>query len=421
MNLPENTAVFGFTLGCRLNSYETEALVGEIVERISGIRVDSPGDADLILVNTCAVTSRSQARSRKVVRSYLARYPDVSIIVTGCVAVVSPDDFTGMDRVTVIPNDKKRFIASMICGVEEEPSDKNLYPVFAPVITSKTRGFLKIQDGCSNRCSYCIVPLARGDSRSQPRELVLSQAREMAVAGYREICLTGVDIADYGRGLYTNGYGLPQLVNDLLEIGGFRLRIGSVEPQYLKVETLEKLVIPGVCRHFHIPFQSGSNRILGKMGRRYSREEENDLLNAVVSLFPGACIGSDIIAGFPGESEEDYQQSLSLATDNRINYLHVFPFSPRQGTPAAKMKPLHTEIITLRSKELRRVSASSRRKFRESNLNTTQTMLVESRKIDGRNIGLTDNYIPVFAPDTTEEGDLAEVILSEETVCWGQR
>ncbi len=421
MNLQKNTAVFGYTLGCRLNSYETEALVGELVDKLDGNRVNSPEDADLILVNTCAVTGRSQARSRKTVRSYIARYPNAAIVVTGCVAVVSPEDYQGMNRVTVIPNDKKQLIAAMISGTQETTSNGYLYPVFAPVTTSKTRGFLKIQDGCHNRCTYCIVPLARGDSRSQPRELVLSQAREMVEAGYREICLTGVDIADYGRGLYTNGYGLPQLVRDLLEIGGFRLRVGSVEPQYLTVKTLEDLAIPGLCRHFHIPFQSGSDRILKRMGRRYSRVEEDDLLNAVTTLFPGACIGSDIIAGFPGESEEDYQQSLALACDNRINYLHVFPFSPRPGTPAAQMKPLHTEKITTRSEELRRVSADSRREFRKNNLSTKQTMLVESRKINGRMIGLTDNYIPVYAPELAGEGELAEVFLTEENICWGQR
>ncbi len=421
MNLPEKTAVFGYTLGCRLNSYETEALVGELVDKLSGIRVNSPQDADLILVNTCAVTGRSQARSRKTVRAYTARYPDATIVVTGCVAVVSPDDYNGMDKVTVVPNDKKHLIASMISGVQEASSDEYLYPVFAPVKTSKTRAFLKIQDGCSNRCTYCIVPLARGDSRSQPRELVLSQAKEMAEAGYNEICLTGVDIADYGRGLYTNGYGLPELVEELLGIGGFRLRIGSVEPQYLTVKTLENLVIPGLCRHFHIPFQSGSDRILKRMGRRYSRTEEGELLDAVASLFPGACIGSDIIAGFPGESEEDYQQSLDIANDSRINYLHVFPFSPRPGTPAAEMKPLHTEMITMRSEERRRVSTSSRREFRKNNLFTKQTMLVESRTINGRMIGLTDNYIPVYAPEMAKEGELTDVRLTEENICWGQR
>ena len=421
MNLPENTAVFGFTLGCRLNSYETEALVGELVHKLSGKRVTSPEEADLILVNTCAVTSRSQARSRKTVRSYIARHPDAKIIVTGCVAVVAPDDFRGMDRVTVVPNDRKSSITSMVTGEKNVLDEEHLYPVFAPLTTSKTRAFLKIQDGCSNRCTYCIVPLARGDSRSQPRELVLSQAREMAEAGYHEICLTGVDIADYGRGLYSNGYGLPDLVEELLAIGGFRLRVGSIEPQYLTVKTLEDLVIPGLCRHFHIPFQSGSDEILKRMGRRYNREEERELLDAVTELFPGACIGSDVIAGFPGETEQDYQQSLELANDKRINYLHVFPFSPRPGTPAAEMKPLHTEKITIRSEELRRVSAASRKKFRRSNLSTKQTMLVESRKINGRMIGLTDNYIPVYAPEQAVEGELTEVVLSEENICWGQR
>ncbi len=421
MNLPENTSVFGYTLGCRLNSYETEALVGELVEKLSGNRVDAPGDADLILVNTCAVTSRSQARSRKTVRSYVARYPNTRIIVTGCVAVTYPEDYKGMDRVTVIPNSEKQLIASMLSGAPETKLDKNLYPVFAPVTTSKTRGFLKIQDGCSNRCTYCIVPLARGDSRSQPRELVLSQAKEMVSAGFREICLTGVDIADYGRGLYTNGYGLPELVRDLLDIGGFRLRIGSVEPQYLTVKTLENLAIPGLCRHFHIPFQSGSDSILKRMGRRYCRAEANELLDAATSLFPGACIGSDIIAGFPGETEDDYQQTLELSRDNRINYLHVFPFSPRSGTPAAEMKQLHPEITTARSVELRKISTESRKEFRKTNLQTTQTILVESRKINGRMIGLTDNYIPVYAPDLAQEGDLAEVLLSDGNICWGQR
>ncbi len=421
MNLPEKTAVFGFTLGCRLNSYETEALVGELVDKLSGSSVDSPEKADLILVNTCAVTSRSQARSRKTVRSYVARYPNAQIVVTGCVTVVSPEDFLEMDRVTIIANDKKHLIASKISGEKNSPIKENLYPVFAPITTSKTRGFLKIQDGCSNHCTYCIVPTARGDSRSQPKELVLSQAKEMVNAGFREICLTGVDIADYGRGLYSNGYGLPQLAEDLLAIGGFRLRIGSVEPQYLNVKTLENLVIPGLCRHFHIPFQSGSDSVLKVMGRRYDRAEEMDILDAVVNLFPGACIGSDIIAGFPGETEEDYLQSLSLAQDSRINYLHVFPFSPRPGTPASKMKPLHTENITIRSEELRRVSTESRRIFRQSNLSTTNTMLVESRKIDGKKIGLTDNYIPVFAPENAKEGELVEVSLSEENICWGLR
>jgi len=423
MNLPENTAVFGYTLGCRLNSFETEALVEELVDVLSGRRVATPEEADLIVVNTCAVTARSQGRSRRIVRSWASRFPEKEIVVTGCVAAVAPEDFKDTDRVTVVPNTEKHMIPEIVYpdGSYENIPENSLFPASAPLTTSRTRGFLKIQDGCNNSCTYCIVPRARGGSRSQPKELVLKQAEEMVRAGFREISLTGVDIADYGRGLYTDGYGLPELVEELLEIGGFRLRVGSVEPMYLTVKTLEKLALPGLCNHFHIPFQSGSNRVLKLMGRRYDREEEEELLSAVTTLFPGACIGSDIIAGFPGETQEDYQQSLRLAQDNRINYLHVFPFSPRPGTPASSMKPLHTEKITTRSRELRMVSEISRTEFRRNNLSSTREMLVEGRKRSGRNIGFTDNYIPVYAPYGAAEGELVEVVLSEDTICWSLR
>lgn len=413
--------VFGYTLGCRLNSYETDALVEEIVQSLPAARTGNPDEADIIIVNTCAVTGRSQARSRKAVRGYLARNPGARIIVTGCVAQVSPGDFDdlGGERVSVVPNTEKNAIVSLLTGIENRGSE-GLFPEFAPVETLRTRAFLKIQDGCSNRCSYCIVPHARGDSRSQPRELVLKQARELAGAGYREICLTGVDIADYGRNLYGD-YGLPELMADLLDIGGFRLRTGSVEPLYLTVGALEKMALPGVCRHFHIPFQSGSDGILGRMCRNYGRQQEEELLAAIQELFPGACVGSDIIAGFPGESEDDFSMSLSLAEDPRVNYLHVFPFSPRPGTPAAEMEPVHTETITERAVLLRRVSAESRRAFRETMIGTTQTVLVEGRKVNGSNIGFTDNYIPVYAPAGSTEGSLLEVELTGEKIVWGQR
>ncbi|RKZ04573.1 tRNA (N(6)-L-threonylcarbamoyladenosine(37)-C(2))-methylthiotransferase MtaB, partial [Candidatus Fermentibacteria bacterium] len=257
MNLPDNAAVFGYTLGCRLNSFETEALVEELVDVLSGRRVTTPEEADLIVVNTCAVTARSQGRSRRIVRSWASRFPEKDIVVTGCVAAVAPEDFKDMDRVTVVPNTGKRRIPEIVnpAGSYGNVPENSLFPISAPLSTSRTRGFLKIQDGCNNACTYCIVPLARGGSKSQPKELVLKQAREMVNAGFREISVTGVDIADYGRGLYSNGYGLPELVEELLEIGGFRLRLGSIEPMYLTVKTLEKLALPGVCNHFHIPFQ----------------------------------------------------------------------------------------------------------------------------------------------------------------------
>lgn len=419
----KNSSVFGYTLGCRLNSYETEALVEELARGIEGTRTTIPDTADIIIVNTCAVTGRSQARSRKAVRSYASRHPEALIIVTGCAAEVSPEDFREMESegLLIVPNSRKSRIPEMVSGRAAEEGEEGLFPLAAPVSASRTRAFLKIQDGCSNRCTYCIVPHARGNSRSQPREVVLGQARDLAAAGYREICLTGVDIADYGTGLYGSDYRLPELVADLLDIGGFRLRIGSVEPLYLTTRALEKMALPGLCRHFHIPFQSGSETVLGRMGRNYGRAEEEELIAAIGELFPGACIGSDIIAGFPGETEGDFNESLSLASSPGINYLHVFPFSPRKGTPAADMEPLHTEVITERAVELRKVSTRSRKAFRKSMEGTGQIMLVEGRKSRGRNIGLTDNYIPVYAPDGSTEGQLVQLELTADNIVWTQR
>lgn len=420
MTIVKRPRVYGYTLGCRLNSYETDALVEETVAATGGSPASGPLDADVIIVNTCAVTGRSQARSRKTVRNYLAVNTDAKLVITGCVSEVFPEDFEGLvpERVAVVPNSIKHRIPELLSG--RESNIEGLFPESAPVNSTRTRAFLKIQDGCDNNCTYCIVPRARGSSRSQPRELILRQARELALNGYREICLTGVDIADYGKALY-EGYGLPELVQDLLEQGGFRLRIGSVEPLYLSVKALEKMALQGVCRHFHIPFQSGSKKVLERMGRNYGPENERDLLRAIEQLFPGACVGSDIIAGFPGETESDFSRSRELAEDPAVSYLHVFPYSPRPGTPAAEMEQLHTETITARAEELRGISKQSRRVFREGMLGTEQTVLVEGRKVKGRNIGLTDNYIPVFAPEGSKEGEMVSVLLSRENVVWEQR
>ncbi len=415
--------VFGYTLGCRLNAYETESMVDDIVSSTGGTRADRAEDADVILVNTCAVTGRSQARSRKAVRSYASRYPEATIVVTGCVAEVSPDDFSEItsEKIIIVPVPEKEKIVSILTGRKPEKGKEGIYPWHAPAETSRTRAFLKIQDGCSNRCSYCIVPLARGDSRSQHREIVLKQAHELAARGYREICLTGVDIADYGTDIYNGKYDLTDLVRDLMDLGGFRLRIGSIEPLCLSVKTLEKLAEAGVCRHFHIPFQSGSEAVLKRMGRPYGEQEEYELLDAVEELFSGACLGSDMIAGFPEETFEDFMKTRTLAEDSRINYLHVFPYSPRPGTPAAEMQQLHTETITGRAEELRRISTSSRNSFRESMIGTTQTILVENREYMGSMLGLTDNYIPVKAPEGAGEGELVQVELTRENICWGLR
>ncbi len=412
--------VFGYTHGCRLNACETDAMTASVVSSIHGAHSADAGTADIIIVNTCTVTGRSGARCRKAVKGFRNRNPEALIIVTGCASEISPGDFQGVKNCIVIGNTEKASLPGMLSG-KPVIVEKGLFPGFVSVSAKRTRSFLKIQDGCDNSCTYCIVPRARGASRSQPRETVLSQALELAALGKREICLVGVDLADYGKDLYSEEYRLSHLVRDLLKLGGFRVRLSSLEPNSLSVSTLERLCLPGVCRHFHIPLQSGSARVLSAMGRRYDRSDEERLLSAVHRLFPGASVGADIIAGFPGETEDEFAETLSLAESGLLSYLHVFPYSRRPGTPAAALKGLHTEVVTERANILRSRSELLRRRFRESMIGERGIILVEGRRHRNRRVGLTDNYIPVAAPPGAVEGELVEVTLGSSNICWDLR
>ncbi|MEN8209984.1 MAG: MiaB/RimO family radical SAM methylthiotransferase, partial [Candidatus Fermentibacteria bacterium] len=369
----------------------------------------------------------------KSVRSF-SRRTDAVIIVTGCVAEVLPGEFNGQD-VILLPNTAKKELVSIVAdrldiplagssSIRKEPAGA-IFPVSAPLVISKTRAFLKIQDGCDNRCTYCIVPAARGPSRSQPRELVLSQARDLASAGYLEILLTGVDLVSYGRDLYANDYGLVDLVRDLLEMGSFRIRLSSMEPIGLSTEMLEGIALPGVCRHLHIPVQSGSDRVLEKMGRKYSTEDILELFDRSLELFPGIGIGADVIVGFPGETEKDFSMTVDIISHPAIAYLHVFPFSARPGTPAALMHSdmIHPETVTERAQYLRSISGEKRNRFRKSQIGTDALVLVESRTCgdSGRRIGMTDNYIPVISPPGSGEGELVKMTLREKDICWNVR
>ncbi len=429
-------SIFGYTLGCRLNAYETEALIDEFKQKCGVKRVTDPDDATIILVNTCAVTARSTARSRKYVRSFCRRNKPELVVVTGCVAEVTPEEFEKQD-VLVLPNTAKSDLVEIVArklGIplliktektEKKESLNTIFPVAAPESINRTRAFLKIQDGCNNHCTYCIVPAARGPSRSQPRELVLSQATKIVSAGFNEILLTGVDLVRYGMDLYGDDYGLVHLVRELLKIGGFRVRLSSMEPIGLSTSMLEGIALPGVCRHLHIPVQSGSDRILEIMGRMYTSDDIRELFDRSMELFPGIGIGADVIVGFPGETEDDFRKTVDIVSHPAVAYLHVFPFSARPGTPAASMREVmvHTETITERARYLRSLSRKKRIRFRTSQTGTDALVLVESRiyKDTGRLIGMTDNYIPVISPPGSREGEMLKMTLSMDNICWNTR
>jgi threonylcarbamoyladenosine tRNA methylthiotransferase MtaB len=412
--------VFGYTLGCRLNACETDAMVDAVVRELEGSRAVDHLRADIVIVNTCTVTGRSDARCRKAVKGFRAANPEALLVVAGCASQMRPEDYRGIPGCLVVGNPGKENLPDLIRGLPSAEREEGLFPSRVSA-GRRTRAFLKIQSGCDHRCSYCIVPLARGPSRSQPRDAVLRQARELMKLGKREICLVGVDLADYGRGIHDD-YRLADLVGDLLRIGGFRVRLSSLEPRFLTVSALRRLAaLPGLCRHFHLPMQSGSDRVLSAMGRGYRRSHQEKLLETIHSLFPGAAVGADFIAGFPEETDADHGETVSLARSGLLAYLHVFPFSPRPGTPAASMKRLHTEVVTGRSRELREVSHAIRRNYRESLLGTDGLALVEGRRHEGRMVGLTDNYVPVAVPEDSREGELVRVVLSRENVCWRLR
>ncbi|MDM7992666.1 MAG: radical SAM protein [Candidatus Fermentibacter sp.] len=380
-------------LGCRLNACETEWLAARKAEDSGGEVAASPLDADLIVLGTCCVTSRSQSKSRKAARRLLAE-TSAGIVLAGCSARLFPGDF---------PKDRR---------ITREDCPEGPVHSCRTCRGARNRGLLRIQDGCSNRCTYCVVPDARGPSRSYGRSSILDAAGSMADAGFREIVLTGADIVSYGRDL-GDSRGLPGLVGDLVECGRFRVRLGSLEPMGLAGTGLRALALPGVCRHVHLSIQSGSTQILRRMGRACSGADVADMAREARNAFPGGIVGCDLIAGFPGETAEDFEQSLALLTGGLVDYAHVFPFSPRPGTPASGLPdrvPAHE--VSRRAAVLRRASTAGRRRFERAQEGRRMSVLVENRCRQGMLTGISDNYVAVAVPDGAVPGSLMDIVPS---------
>lgn len=377
-------------LGCRLNACETEWLAARKAEESGGEVSASPLDADLVVLGTCCVTSRSQSKSRKAARKLLSE-TSAGIVLAGCSARLFPGDF---------PVDRR--IAREDCPGGPVHSRRACQG-------TRNRGLLRIQDGCSNRCTYCIVPDARGPSRSFGRSSVLDAAISMAGAGFREIVLTGADIVSYGRDL-GDPRGLPGLVEDLLSDGRFRIRLGSLEPMGLIGTGLRALALPGVCRHVHLSIQSGSTQILRRMGRGCTGDDATGIAREAREAFPGGVVGCDLIAGFPGETLDDFELSLALLTEGLVDYAHVFPFSPRPGTPACGFtERVPAREVSRRAAVLRRASAAGRRRFERAQEGKPMSVLVENRRRQGRLMGISDNYVAVAVPEGAEPGTVIEM------------
>jgi len=408
---PKKKVAF-YTLGCKLNFSETSTIARNF-ENEGFDRVDFTSRADIYVINTCSVTENADKQFKQVVRKALAVNTDAFVAAVGCYAQLKPEELAAVDGVDLVLGTTEKFkLTDYIndlsknefgevhsCEIEEADFYVGSYS-----FGDRTRAFLKVQDGCDYKCTYCTIPLARGISRSDTLDNVLKNAREISEKGIKEIVLTGVNIGDYGKGEFGNKkheHTFYELVCALDSVDGIeRLRISSIEPNLLKNETID-FVASSRCfvPHFHIPLQSGSNTVLKRMRRRYLRELYEDRVKRIKKVMPHACIGVDVIVGFPGETDEHFLETYHFLNELDIAYLHVFTYSERDNTLAAEMEGIvPKQVRSKRSKMLRGLSVKKRRAFYESQLGSERTVLFESENKKGYIHGFTDNYVKVKTP-----------------------
>jgi threonylcarbamoyladenosine tRNA methylthiotransferase MtaB len=410
MNADKKVAFY--TLGCKLNFSETSTIARNFVSE-GFERVEFEEVADIYVINTCSVTDNADKRFKSIVKNALKKNDEAFLIAVGCYAQLKPEELAAVDGVDLVLGATEKFnVTSYINDLTKnnvgeihscEIGDADFY-VGSYSIGDRTRAFLKVQDGCDYKCTYCTIPLARGISRSDTLENVLQNAKEISNKGIKEIVLTGVNIGDYGKGEFGNKkheHTFLDLVKELDKIDGIhRLRISSIEPNLLKDETIDFVSKSNTfVPHFHIPLQSGSDILLKKMKRRYLTNLYTNRVSKIKETMPNACICVYVIVGFPGETDEIFLETYHFLNALDISYLHVFSYSERPNTEAIDFEGVvPKKTRAKRSKMLRGLSAKMRRSFYESQLGNTLTVLFESENKEGYINGFTENYVKVKSP-----------------------
>lgn len=395
-----------YTLGCKLNFSETSTIARQLTDA-GYARVNFDDDPDVFVINTCSVTDNADKKCRSIARKALRVNPEAVVIVIGCYAQLKPDEIAEIEGVNLVLGAEEKFnvaayLESDTIGQKNQTAARAIKHTrdFVPGFSSgdRTRTFLKVQDGCNYFCAFCTIPLARGRSRSANVEETLKIAREAAEAGAKEVVLTGVNIGDFGHGTDEN---LIDLLRQLELVEGIeRFRISSIEPNLLTNEIIHfvaesKKFVP----HFHIPLQSGSDNVLTAMRRRYRTDLYRDRIETIKRLMPNACIGVDVIVGFPGETEADFNDTYVFLRDLDISYLHVFTYSERPNTTALRIDAVvPIETRQERNKMLRILSHKKQKAFYQSQLNTTSEVLFEAEENGGQMYGFTKNYVKVRTP-----------------------
>ena len=385
------------TLGCKINQYETDLLRQDLAARGSTI-VPFDAEADVYVINTCSVTAKSDIQCRQTIRSAVRRGFGAKVVVTGCYAETRPDEIRNIPGVNlVIGNRDKLNIADHLMppATSAREHDRDSLPMRA--VPGRTRAFLKIQDGCDNRCSYCIVPLARGGSRSAAPSAVMKEFDRLVREGSPEIVLTGIHIGTYGAEL-SGRVSLTDILTELVaRRDRSRIRLSSIEPREI-TDGIIRLLGNGVCRHLHVPLQSGDDSILASMKRNYTAAFYRELLEKIAREVPSIALGADVMVGYPGEGETEFRNTMHLVESVPLTHLHVFSYSPRPGTAAASMKEQVPETVKKeRSEVLRRLGKEKNYAFRKKQQGVYLQVVVED-KVDpttGLLSGLTDNYVRV--------------------------
>ena len=415
------------TLGCKLNFSETSTIRRQFEDRGYGT-VNWENPADIYILNTCSVTDFADKKCRNAVRKALRQRPEARIVVIGCYAQLKPDEIAEIPGVDLVLGAAEKFNVHNYIDSLSKATDKGMVQAGAiQEVNSfedafsfgdRTRTFLKVQDGCDYKCTFCTIPQARGKSRSASIDKTIANAVNIASRGVKEVVLTGVNIGDYGIDVDGNRQAtFLDLVKELDQVAGLeRIRISSIEPNLCSDEIID--FVAGSNRfvpHFHMPLQSGSDRILGLMKRRYRSDLYRDRVSHIKTIMPHCCIGVDVIVGFPGERDEDFQETVSFLKDLEISYLHVFTYSERANTPATEMgNPVPMYIRKERNEILRQLSEKKKRAFYEAHLGQERIVLVEQSKNPKHLTGFTDNYIKVsLSPSEAAVNGLLPVTLHE--------
>ena len=414
------------TLGCKLNFSETTAL-GRMLENDGFAKKDFDEIADVYVINTCSVTENADKECRQIVRKIQRKAPEALVVITGCYAQLKPKEIAAIPGVDLVLGAAEKFNIALhlkeiskndptkICSCDVE--DVNIF-VPSHSINERTRIFLKVQDGCDYNCSFCTIPMARGKSRSDEINNVIENVKAIAACGAKEIVLTGINLGDFGKG-YTggkkHGENFFDLIKELDALPGIeRYRISSIEPNLLSNEIIEfvsnsKHFMP----HFHIPLQSGSNNTLAAMRRRYKKELYAEKIGLIKLLMPHCCIGVDVIVGFPGETDEDFLETVTFLKELDISYLHVFTYSERDNTHALTVAPVvPIKIRNERNKILRNLSYEKMQAFTQKHIGQTRKVLFEHVNKNGMMEGYADNYIKVASPFKKEwENQIVDWII----------